>query len=399
MGKLVNKYGTPILIGFALAALPILYFIYSGISWKPLNPHEHLVQNALAYLFLVLFSYYNYTLFVPRWFLNKHYRRYILITITCILCAVYLPYRIEQWVFFRPPQQNTVGAWARQIFVEEMMLGKPNFGPLNPSHDGRELSGRADMAREAGPKYGFGPDHRPQDMPPDRRSMSLILPAKLAIFFLIGSVSSLISILIQATNRLRKVENDQLQAELGQLKAQIQPHFLFNTLNSIYALAIRNDERTADTIVQLSEFLRYIIGDANREQVPLATELNYINNYIGLQKARLRDALRIDYQLNGHANGLQIAPLILFSFIENAFKYGVNPEEDSPIDIYLTIKENRLDLFVSNNKVQVSQLEASTGIGLANTRERLRLIYPGAHELTIDDTGGQFRVTLILTLT
>ncbi len=164
-------------------------------------------------------------------------------------------------------------------------------------------------------------------------------------------------------------------------------------------MAIRNDERTADTIVQLSEFLRYIIRDASREHVALETELNYINNYIGLQKARLRDAVDVDYRVEGDANGLQIAPLILFSFIENAFKYGVNPEEDSPIDIYIKINENYLHLLVSNNKVQVSQLEDSTGIGLKNTKERLRLIYPSAYELSIDDTGRQFRVTLLLTLT
>lgn len=212
-------------------------------------------------------------------------------------------------------------------------------------------------------------------------------------------MSSLISILIQATNRLRRVENDQLQAELQQLKAQIQPHFLFNTLNSIYALAIRNDERTADTIVKLSDFLRYIIRDAHRDKVPLAAELNYIANYIELQKARLREAVHIDYQLDGEPDGLLIAPLLLPSFIENAFKYGVNPEEDSPIRIHLNIRDNALRLVVTNNKVQVSQLEESTGIGLRNTQERLRLTYPGAHELTIDDTATEFRVNLFLELT
>jgi hypothetical protein len=394
MKPLSGKYGTPLLIGTALAVLPILYFVYSGASWKPLNPHEHLVQNGLAYFFLILFTYYNHTVFVPRWFLNKQYRRYFFLVMCCILGAVYFPFRIEQWVFFRQPQENTVGGWARQIFLVEMMLAGPDGKPLNTRENmGRMPAGPPDLHHGPASKEGFGP------LLGGGPSASMVLPAKLAIFFLIGSVSSLISILIQATNRLRKVENDQLQAELRQLKAQIQPHFLFNTLNSIYALAIRNDEHTADTIVQLSEFLRYIIRDANQEHVALVTELNYINNYIGLQKARLRDAVQVDYRLDGYANGLQIAPLILFSFIENAFKYGVNPEEDSPIDIHIKISENRLYLFVSNNKVHVSQLEASTGIGLANTKERLRLIYPAAHELTIDDTGIQFGVTLNLTLT
>ncbi len=151
--------------------------------------------------------------------------------------------------------------------------------------------------------------------------------------------------------------------------------------------------------MQLSEFLRYIIRDANRELVPLTTELNYISNYIGLQKARLRDAVQVDFRLDGEAKGLTIAPLILFSFIENAFKYGVNPEEDSRIEIHLALNNDRLQLHVYNHKVQVNHMEESTGIGLKNTKERLRLIYPNTHELTIDDTEKDFRINLFLTLT
>ncbi|QRR00141.1 sensor histidine kinase [Dyadobacter sandarakinus] len=396
----LKKVGTPLAIGVALVSLPILYFVSTGASWQPLDPHEHLVQNGIAYVFLILFTYYNHTVFVPRWFLNKQYRRYFLITTCCILGAVYLPYRIEQWVFFRQPQENTIVGWARQIFVAEMMLAGPDGKPLSFSKNQSPMPETPpDLFRKNSSQKSFGPQGRFNRPPGGPPAMTWILPSKLAIFFLIGSVSSLISILIQATNRLHKVENDQLQAELRQLKAQIQPHFLFNTLNSIYALAIRNDERTADTIVQLSEFLRYIIRDSNQEHVALVTELNYINNYIGLQKARLRDAVQVDYRLDGDTNGFQIAPLILFSFIENAFKYGVNPEEDSPIGIHIKISENGLHLLVRNNKVQVSQLEASTGIGLKNTKERLRLIYPGMHELTIDDTDKQFQVNLNLTLT
>ena len=397
MATWLQKNGTPLLIGIALAVLPVLYASYTGASWHPLNPHEHLVQNGLAYCFLLLFSYFNHTVFVPRWFLNKRYTRYVTITVACILGAVYLPYRIEQWVFFKKPQENTAAAWISQLFWEENMLNVPHRGPHRPPFDEpfRNQDGPPDeppALRPGGP--GPGPDSGPPG-----RNFSLILPAKLAIFFLLGSVSSLISILIQATNRLRRVENDQLQAELQQLKAQIQPHFLFNTLNSIYSLAIRNDNRTADTIVKLSDFLRYIIRDAHRDKVPLAAELSYIGNYIELQKARLREAVQVDYLLEGDPGGLLIAPLLLSSFIENAFKYGVNPEEDSPIGIHLNIRDHTLRLIVTNNKVQVSQLEESTGIGLRNTRERLRLTYPGAHELTIDDTATEYRVHLFLQLT
>ncbi|GAB3945268.1 histidine kinase [Spirosoma harenae] len=401
MATWLKTHRTQVFIGIALAVLPLVYFWYTGVSWKPLNPHDHLIQNGFAYLFLLLFSYFNHTIFVPRWFLTKQYVPYALIALVCVISAAYLPHRIEQWAFFKPPKQNTPLAWARQIFVEEMML-KPSSDHLSrlpesdPFHSDRP------------PHFGERPPF-PDDPPPHHRQrdaflnnppggLPFTLTAKLIIFFLLGSVSTLLSISVLTANRLHRVENDQLHAELRQLKAQIQPHFLFNTLNSIYALAIRNDDRTADTIVKLSEFMRYIIRDAHRDRVSLLNEITYIANYIDLQKARLRDAVQIDYRLEGEESHLQIAPLLLFSFIENAFKYGVSPDEESPIVIHLRIQGNELNLYVTNNKVDVSQLEKSTGIGLQNTRERLRLLYPDAHTLTIDDTPTHFRVTLLLVL-
>ncbi|GAB2526551.1 histidine kinase [Spirosoma aerophilum] len=383
----------------ALAILPLVYCLYAGVSWSPLRPHEHLVQNGLAYLFLVLFSYLNHTLFVPRWFLAKRYRHYTIVAVSCILAAVYFPYRIEQWVYFKLPSENTPLAWARQLFVEEMMLDKPShpsFQSRTSHHDpgvhpfdNRQTPYGADG--NSGPPFGHGPDgHHPP--------FTLLLPVKLAIFFLLGSVSTLISISFQTASRLHQIENDQLQAELRQLKAQIQPHFLFNTLNSIYALAIRQDEQTADTIVKLSEFMRYIIRDAHRDKVALGKELSYIKNYIDLQKARLRDTVQLDYQLEGNEHQLEIAPLLLFSFIENAFKYGVSPDEASPIDIHLRIEDANLSLYVANKKVRISSFEHSTGVGLTNASERLRLLYPDAHQLTIDNSETDFRVHLQLTL-
>ncbi|WP_461084773.1 sensor histidine kinase [Spirosoma flavus] len=384
------------MIGIALVILPLVYTVYNGVSWSPLRPHEHLVQNGLAYILLVLFSYLNHTVFVPRWFLTKQYRKYALLTVSCILAAVYFPYRIEQWFFFKLPRENTPIAWARQIFVEEMMLDFPS-DIRSKSHPDEHRP----FDRQGGPHALDGSPYPPdgeRNIDRHRPPFTLLLPVKLAIFFLLGSVSSLISISVQTASRLHQVENDQLQAELRQLKAQIQPHFLFNTLNSIYALAIRQDERTADTIVKLSEFMRYIIRDAHRDKVALSKEINYIGNYIDLQKARLRDAVQVNYQLEGDERHLEIAPLLLFSFIENAFKYGVSPDEESQIDIQIHIEENRLSLYVANKKVEIIQFENSTGIGLQNSKERLRLLYPDAHQLTIDNNPTDFHVSLTLTL-
>lgn len=402
MATWLRAHSTHVLIGIALVILPLVYFGYTGVSWSPLRPHDHLVQNGLAYMLLVLFTFFNHTVLVPRWFLTKQYRKYALVAISCVLAAAYLPYRVEQWFFFKLPEENTPQAWFRQLFVEEMMLkGPPTQSELQTRYEERRpvfesLDSRPDRHHQKGLSHqpSGGPPFDDGHAPP----FTLLLPVKLAIFFLVGSISTLISISIQTASRLHQVENDQLQAELRQLKAQIQPHFLFNTLNSIYALAIRQDEHTADTIVKLSEFMRYIIRDAHQDKVALTKEVNYITNYIDLQKARLRDAVLVDYRLEGEGQSLEIAPLLLFSFIENAFKYGVSPEEESRIEIHLRIEETSLSLKVANKKVDVSSFETSTGVGLQNTRERLRLLYPNAHQLTIDDSPTDFCVHLHLTV-
>lgn len=386
----VKKQGIKILIGTALLVLPVIYLFYQKVSLNPLNPHEHLIQNVLAYMLFLSFSYFNHKIFVPRWILTKQYLRYGIVSVTCVIVVAYLPYRVEQWAYFRPPTEHTVSGWVNQIFFEEMMLRPPGAHP--PQH-------------RRPPEFDQGHRGHPDDLDfgrPDMglgdKSFALFLPIKLAIFFLLGLVSTLLSVSVLMASRIRQVENDQLHAELRQLKAQIHPHFLFNTLNCIYALSLRNDERTSETIVKLSEFMRFIISDAHRDKVPLTAELNYISNYIDLQKARLRDAVRVDYQVTGEYSGLQLAPLILFSFIENAFKYGVDPEEDSLICIHLDVTGQQIRLKVGNRKFDLKHMEKSTGVGLYNTKERLRLLYPSAHQLEIEDGAEYFKVDLILNI-
>lgn len=209
------------------------------------------------------------------------------------------------------------------------------------------------------------------------------------LVYLIGVATSL---LFAINVRLQKVEEDKMKSELSFLKAQINPHFLFNTLNSIYALAIKKDDKTAEAIVQLSELMRYIITNANDDVIVLEKEINYINNFVQLQKTRLGNTVNIEYAVEGNAYGKSITPLILISFIENAFKYGVNPNQNSEIVIRITIDDEYLTLFVSNHKVE--NLQSDSGIGLQNTIERLSLLYPDNHVLTIDDNQEKYIVNL-----
>ncbi|MBO0952007.1 sensor histidine kinase [Fibrella forsythiae] len=384
MRNWLNTYALRLIAGAALLALPFLFIISEGTDVNHLIPHRHDIQNTLTYLALLLFSYVNYTIFVPRWYLRKQYSRYFVVVVMCLLGATLIPQRIEQWFFLKPPANPTVAGWAKQLLWEENL-----FPPIPPQHDHRPPANQHDPV--TGP-----PPQRPDDL--DGLFPTTPLSVKLGIIFLLGTVSILTSISVQTNNRLRQVETDQLLAELSQLKAQIQPHFLFNTLNSIYALAIRRDDRTAETIVKLSEFMRYMIRDVHHDTVALDKEVQYMANYIDLQRARLRDSVVIDYTLDGNTSGKQIAPLVLFSFIENAFKYGVNPNEESVIRIQLQLQINSLRLQVYNRKVPVSHLEPSTGIGLPNARERLRLLYPAAHKLLIEDVPDHFAVDLTITL-
>lgn len=192
---------------------------------------------------------------------------------------------------------------------------------------------------------------------------------------------------------------DKLDAELSYLKAQINPHFLFNTLNSIYSLALQKSDDAANAVVKLSGMMRYVLTESQRESVSLEKEINYIKDYVELQKLRLGNAVRLDFNISGNAAQKQIAPLLLIPFIENAFKHGVNAEENSEIKIEINVTESAVNLFVKNNKVNVDNTtDVKTGLGVENTKNRLILLYPDKHHLTIDDNPLSFAVSLSINI-
>lgn len=217
--------------------------------------------------------------------------------------------------------------------------------------------------------------------------------AHTVLIFLTGVLASLF---LSINRRLQASERDKMEAELSLLKAQINPHFLFNTLNSIYALAIRKDDRTATSIVQLSGLMRYIMNAAGGDKIQLSAEIGYIDNYIALQRSRFGDTVKISYTTQGEPNTLEIVPLILISFIENAFKHGVNPDAPSEILIGITISGKRLHLQVGNKKVRASPTEG--GIGLKNTQQRLDLAYSGNYHLDVRENQQEYHVNLTLDL-
>jgi hypothetical protein len=209
----------------------------------------------------------------------------------------------------------------------------------------------------------------------------------------------LLSLGITSYNRLKQAEQEKLKTELSYLKAQINPHFLFNTLNSIYALSVKKSDVTPESITKLSSIMRYVITEATEDFVPLRKELDYVSAYIELEKLRLTSKVDLQFTLSGSPENNKIAPLIFIPFIENAFKYGVSTSENSKIAISINLSENELILDCFNTKPASRQNKTeNTGLGIENSKKRLGILYPSKHQLDIKESETEFRVNLALRL-
>jgi two-component system, LytTR family, sensor kinase len=298
------------------------------------------------YGIIIAFYYLNTYVFIPRLLDTKKFVAYTLLILGLLIFYGCIP----------------------RIYREV-------FGSLQPLP-----AGTSGLARPRGPR-------------------PLLSPGNTIIFLLVFVLSTGIKVInqwLRSEQRTKEIANEKLQAELSFLKAQINPHFLFNTLNNIYALASAQSEQTAAAVMKLSSIMRYVLTEAKNDFVPLEKEILFTSHYIELQKMRLTDKTRIDFTINGDPLGREIAPLLLLPFVENAFKYGISTRECSPIHILLDIKEGSLFFSISNHKHFNTTLRMAdnTGIGINNTRRRLDLLYPGKYELIINDKTNEFTVHL-----
>lgn len=187
------------------------------------------------------------------------------------------------------------------------------------------------------------------------------------------------------------------QAELNFLKTQIHPHFLFNTLNNLYALTLRKADEAPDVVIKLSDLLRYMLYECSEKFVPLSKELTFMSNYIELQSIRHdKNIVSIEHTLDGNPTNKVIAPLLLLPIIENCFKHGIT-QGNKQVEIYIhfTITQTYLQLQVKNTLNNPAS-RFTEGLGISNVRRRLELIYPNKHELNIKTTEGFFDVQLKL---
>jgi hypothetical protein len=345
--------------------LPLIFFPHpSNVSAILNNPPTQ--RDFIAQALLIGFFYFNYFYLIPNFYFNKRHFAFYTIIALCLLLIIFLPSLLTHHLPFHndnhPPP--------------DMHFNPPpqDFG-----------------------KSGFNDDHH-QPLPssmhddfPFFGEISHVIFLFFVVFFF--------SLSVKINYRLNKVQQEITTAQLSYFRSQINPHFLFNTLNLIYSLTIKRSKKAPEAIVTLANMMRYVIYESDKNFVPLENEIDYIKNYIRLQQSRFEASTKLLFDVNGETTSpnKKIAPLILIPFVENAFKHGVNGEENSLIKIHIDIDEQALMLYVYNTKVsKTSSPKNEGGVGLNNTTNRLQLLYPGKYELNINDNEKDFSVHLKL---
>jgi LytS/YehU family sensor histidine kinase len=188
-----------------------------------------------------------------------------------------------------------------------------------------------------------------------------------------------------------------ISAELKSLKEQIKPHFLFNTLNNLYGLTKKDPEKASEVVMKLSQLMNYLLYSSNYQKVSILKEVDYIQDYLELEKIRYSKDLQISFHKRIENVDFQVPPLLLQPFIENAFKHGISKQlNDAWLQIDLLVDANEMNFKVVNSKPEHSDNGAVTGIGIENVSKRLNLIYPNCYRLKVMDEGQTFLVNLTI---
>ncbi|PRY12366.1 histidine kinase [Pontibacter ummariensis] len=231
---------------------------------------------------------------------------------------------------------------------------------------------------------------------------ALFMPERLLQYAMGGLVTVFISSALKVTGnfirnerRNKELETQKLMAELAYLKSQVNPHFLFNTLNNIYSLAYKQHPETPDAIMKLSLLMRYMLYESNDTLVSLEKEVEHIKNFIDLQRLRLREGTSIKFNIEGDLSNKRIAPMLLMTLVENAFKHGLVSKNEIGIIMNLDVQDNSLTFNTINNTSSHKKREYG-GIGLENLKRRLKLLYPNGHILKFQEKEGTFYATLKL---
>ena len=343
--------------------------------------------------------YLNYYFFLPHFFEKKRYKSYFGWIFISLLIILFTDTFIREKLFdtFQQFVVSPGNGQGRIIRGGNMPRGGTSFFVFR-GDSGMLYTDSTIRTFRPPPPFPFG-ERTFLGMQLRIFFFSINRTISIALFLLLaGGMIRLAYSFIKSQNEKKSLENLNLNAEVNFLKSQINPHFLFNTLNSIYSQAHNKSEHTEYSILKLSELLRYVLYETGEERVLLEKDIQYINNYIDLQRIRLSSRITLRYNINGTLAGHIIAPLMLITFIENAFKHGISYTQPSVIGIDITVFEKTLTLKVSNPVVK-NDTFTQGGLGLKNVTRRLELLYPGKHTLTVSQTDNQYLVNLKLDLT
>lgn len=360
MQKKIRTLSIHALFGIIFLAIPFLMHI---------DHHEisHAYRDELHYFLILGFFYFSYFFLIDKFFLQKKYLIFSAITIISFLIITYLPGFIFDF--------------------EKAELDK--FRAEKFMHQKQEKFHELCKIPENNQTFNSRPPKKPGNF--ELFKINHVLFVFISVVFL--------AVLLKIRQKMRNMEEEKVNAELSYLKSQINPHFLFNTLNSIYSLAIEKSDYTATAIVKLSGMMRYVLHKSSEEFVSLEEEINYISAYIDMQRLRFGDTFMLSYAVEGDIHSKKIAPLILIPFIENAFKHGVNAEENSCILIHIEVTDNELNFTVDNKKVKTTNdPKTRSGLGIENTKSRLNHIYPQKYSLVINEEDKDFMVSLKIEL-
>jgi hypothetical protein len=345
-------------------------------------------------LVLVILFYLNYYLLIPRFFEKKRY----LVYFSAVMLAFFI-YLGRNVAVISSPFKKTQGQFGALHFSQ----GQPDTGmslTFTPGMSGVEI--RKEGTFNTG--YVFMTNMPGKNFIPDSTRTIFSLPppegnyfglprevflmtvnrclSPFLLLFLIGGFLRLTYSFLRSQNEKKALENARLNAEVNFLKSQINPHFLFNTLNSIYSQAHMRSVETEYSILKLSDILRYVLYDSASPHVDLSKDIQYLTNYVDLQKMRLSQKVTLNYKVTGNPYGKRIAPLLLITFVENAFKHGVSYHSPSTIGVNIDIFEQSLTMVVTNPVIENNSFENS-GLGLKNVKRRLDLLYAGKYLLDI----------------
>ena len=333
------------------------------------------------WLFLLVYAlvfYLNFFLFLPKFLFRQRYLAYGLTFVVGLLL-----------IGWGRPFENL-------IIHPDGREGPPErFDRVNPPPDSQFRRPPESSTPDPGLPDRRILDSRASDRrTPDRPTFDLISVVLYLMQWAIGLAIAIAQRSRLTERRVIQAEADKTKAELSSLKAQINPHFLFNTLNTIYTLARLNHPDCAESIMKLSNIMRYVSDEVREDFVPLEDEVECLRQYIELQQLRLNKKTTVNFEAKSDLEHQRIPPLIMMTLAENIFKHGISNRETSVIEISIIAGPERINFYSKNRKFQNTPESGRTGIGLNNVRKRLEHIYPNRHTLNIVDSGEYFVVNL-----